>query len=85
MARVKAMPCICCRLLMRAQVGPTEVHHVRANGEPRNNWLVIPLCWDCHQGDNGVEKRRTYLAILKLSEWALLAYVIADLMSKVPR
>jgi Recombination enhancement, RecA-dependent nuclease len=80
MARIKAMPCVCCKLLGREQQDKVEVHHIRANGEPRNDFLTIPLCGnDCHQGRNGVEKEKVYLRMLGLSEWGLLAETIKDL------
>lgn len=76
MGRIKAMRCVCCSLLLRAQEYGTDVHHVDENGQARNHWLVIPLCWDCHQGTNGVHGTKRYLAILKKSQWELLAVVI---------
>lgn len=80
MGRIKVMRCICCQLLGVEQESPTDVHHVRADREARNHWLVIPLCHDdCHQGTNGVHGRRIYLSILKITEWALLGFVIRDL------
>ena len=81
LGRVKQLRCVCCYLLEREQSHPTDVHHIRAGGEARSHWLVIPLCWDCHQGQNGVEEKRTYLRILKVSEWGLLAIVMQWLMS----
>ena len=31
-----------------------SVHHVREFGEPRNHFKTIPLCYDHHQGQNGI-------------------------------
>lgn len=80
---VKQMRCICCIKLGRHQVTPTEFHHIRAGGQARNDFLGIPLCEDCHRGPNGVELNRTYLNILKLNEWDLLACVIELLSLRV--
>lgn len=30
------------------------VHHIRESGEPRNHFKTIPLCYDHHQGENGI-------------------------------
>lgn len=76
MGMVKQMRCVCCALMGRHQTTPTEFHHIRAGGQARNDFLGIPLCEDCHRGPNGVELNRTYLKILKLNEWDLLALVI---------
>jgi hypothetical protein len=76
MGAVKEMRCICCALMRRKQTTPTEFHHIRAGGQARNDFLGIPLCEDCHRGPNGVELNQTYMKILKVSEWDLLARVI---------
>lgn len=75
MGRLKKMPCVCCTLLMQQQEQLTDVHHIRAGGEPRNHWLTLPICWACHQGPKGIHGDRSYLRILRLSEWGLLAVV----------
>ncbi len=38
--------CICGNL--------ANVHHIREAGEPRNDFKTIPLCYDHHQGANGI-------------------------------
>ncbi len=76
MGQVREMRCICCAMLGRAQTTPTEFHHIRAGGQPRDDFLGIPLCEDCHRGPNGVELNQVYLRILKVNEWDLLARVI---------
>lgn len=82
LGRVKRMRCVCCFLLGREQKHGTDVHHIRENGQARCHWLVLPLCTDCHQGDNGVELKRVYLRILKMTEWDLLAVVIRWLLTE---
>jgi hypothetical protein len=67
-ARIKAMPCICCVLLERAAGGPTEVHEIK-----QGSWfLSIPLDWQCHRGPGGIHGDKTYLRILKMDELDLL-------------
>jgi Recombination enhancement, RecA-dependent nuclease len=79
MARIKAMPCVCCRFLGFEQATETEVHHIREDREARNDFLTIPLCWSCHQGPNGIHGDKTFLSVLKISELGLLAKVIEEL------
>lgn len=85
MGRIKGLACICCTLLRCAQSYPTDVHHIIVNDQPRNHWLTIPLCWSCHQGPKGVHGDKTFLRILKVTEWTLLAYVMAELMKGLPK
>ena len=30
------------------------VHHIRESGEPRDHFKTIPLCWNHHQGKEGL-------------------------------
>ncbi len=77
MGRIKAMPCLCCELMGQRQTSQTDVHHIRLAGQARNDYLTLPLCHDsCHQGSRGVEGDGTYLRILKMSEYDLLAIII---------
>ena len=48
MERVKGLPCICCNM-----PPPNSAHHVTGDGMPRDDMWVLPLCYDCHQGQNG--------------------------------
>lgn len=56
---------------------PVELHHVmegRTPGRRSANWLVIPLCPDCHRGSrNGIHGQRAMLRIRKTTELELLA------------
>jgi Recombination enhancement, RecA-dependent nuclease len=79
MAKIASMPCICCKLLSMEQSTGSEVHHIRAEREPRNDFLTIPLCEGCHRERLGVHGDKTYLRMLKMSEWGLLAEVIKEL------
>jgi hypothetical protein len=80
MGRVKRMSCVCCRLMGSTQTSVSDVHHIRQDREERNDWLTIPLCHNsCHQGPLGVHGDKTFLRILKLTEWGLLAVVMEEL------
>jgi hypothetical protein len=48
MAAVKALPCCAC-----GASPPSQAHHVTGDKQPRSDWRVIPLCYDCHQGPHG--------------------------------
>jgi hypothetical protein len=56
---------------------PVELHHIlegRTPGRRSPNWLVIPLCPDCHRGNhNGIHGQQAMLHIRKTSELELLA------------
>ena len=79
MGRIAAMPCICCSLLDREQESRTLVHHIREDREARNDWLTLPLCWACHQGPLGIHGNKSFLRMLKMSEWGLLGEIIKRL------
>ena len=34
--------------------GVACVHHIRISGDTRDDMKTIPLCWDHHQGPNGI-------------------------------
>ena len=77
MGRIKAMDCVCCRLLNQAQQSITDVHHIRWGRVARNDWLTIPLCHEgCHQGPRGVHGDRTFLRLLQMEEPQLLAVTL---------
>lgn len=77
MGRIKAMRCICCQLLGRQQQSITEVHHVRETRQARCDWLTIPACIECHRGPRGIHGDRTYLRLLQMGEFDLLARTLA--------
>lgn len=51
-----------------------ELHHVGDNSE-RNDWAIVPLCREHHQGTTGVHglRRRAFEARYKLSDVKMLA------------
>lgn len=82
MGRLKLMCCVCCELMGQQQQHPTDVHHIRQDREARNAWLTLPLCWACHQGPLGIHGNKTFLRVLKMTEWGLLAYVMSQLFRR---
>jgi hypothetical protein len=75
--RVCAVGCILCRHLNRGYV-PASPHHL-FDPSQRSDWLVAPLCWDCHQGPNGFHGlggERPFRARYKLGEVELLAMTL---------
>lgn len=56
-----------------------QLHHVREGqgmSQRASDWLVIPLCPDCHTGPSGLHGDRSAFRIRKLSELDVLARVI---------
>ena len=58
-ALIKEQPCGVC-----GAAPPSHAHHLRQH----NHWTVIPLCYDCHQGPQGIHGDRTLWRIYKMDE-----------------
>lgn len=83
MGRLAEMGCICCDMLGQSQQGKTFVHHLREGvgmAQRQSDFIAIPLCYDCHQGANGIHGDRTYLKLLKCGELDLLAATLEKLL-----
>jgi hypothetical protein len=74
MDKAAQLPCCLCG------ARPVELHHIlegRTPGRKSPNWLVIPLCPDCHRGDsNGIHGRRAMMQIMKTNELELLGQTL---------
>lgn len=74
MGKVAQLACCLCG------TEPVELHHIlegRTPGRRSPDWLVIPLCPDCHRGShNGIHGRQTMLKVMKTSELELLAQTL---------
>lgn len=60
---------------------PAELHHLREGqgmSQRASNFLVVPLCPDCHRGTNGIHGHSFY-RMHKRDELSLLAEVIERL------
>lgn len=44
-----------------------------------DDWLTIPLCWDCHQGTQGVHGDKAFMRIYKKTELSMLAWTLKTL------
>jgi len=78
MARVASLSCACC-----GKPGPSLVHHIREGqgmSQRASNWLTIPLCFDCHQGPQGLHGDKTLMRIYRLDELDMLADTIGKLV-----
>lgn len=76
--RVAQLPCALGKALGEGH-GPVTLHHPRAGqgaSQRASDFLVIPLCPDCHQGSNGIHGDRSLLRIAKVEELDLLALTI---------
>lgn len=71
LARIKEMDCGVC-----GASGPSDAHHV----EQHLQFICIPLCKDCHQGNhNGIHGRRSIWNVLKKTELSVLNDTIRQL------
>lgn len=76
--RIKRMDCVLC-----GATGPSDAHHIREGqgiGQRASDYLAIPLCKSCHQGENGVHGDKTLQKVYKMEELDLLAETIEKLM-----
>lgn len=63
-AKVKEMNCGVCD-----EAGPSDAHHIKQH----NQYLVIPLCRDCHMGNfNGWHGERRMWKVVKKDEMDVL-------------
>ena len=80
-SRVARLPCMLGEALGE-QHWPVSLHHIREGqgmSQRASDFLVIPLCRECHQGPLGVHGDRSLLRIAKVSELDLLAMTIEAL------
>ena len=70
LALIHDIPCGLCGAV------PVEAHHIlagRTPGRKSPDALAIPLCVDCHRGQNGIHGDRNMWRIMKKSELDILA------------
>ena len=70
LAAVKEMPCGVC-----GASGPSDAHHI----EQGQQFLCIPLCYDCHRGTNGIHGTKALWRVRKLDELKVLNDTIETL------
>lgn len=72
-ARVRALPCSVCD----AQ-GPSSAHHI----EQGQQFTVVALCYDCHQGSrNGWHGGKTMWRVKKMAELDALNVTLQRLLA----
>lgn len=77
---VAQLGCILCQHLERGET-PAEIHHL-FEAFQRSDWLVAPLCKECHRGANGFHGlggEPGFRARYKLGEAELLAMTLERL------
>jgi hypothetical protein len=83
MGRVAQLGCMLCRVIYPDEESPIpELHHVREGqgmAQRAHNWLVIPLCAECHRGRHGFHGDRLRLKNARVDEMDLLAMTIEAL------
>lgn len=85
---VANIPCVLCEVLGQDQEGPTCVHHIRSGqgmSQRAGHFLVVALCYECHQGDNGIHGNQSLLRIGKVEELDLLGMTIERAQKQVKR
>lgn len=83
MGLVSELPCACC-----GASPPSMVHHIRkGNGMSQRSGsaLVVPLCWDCHQGPRGIHGDRTMMSIYRTDELKMLNDTILAVHQRIDR
>lgn len=72
-ALIKDMACVLCDA-----TAPSEAHEIK-----QGSWfLSVPLCPDCHRGQNGWHGTKAYWRIKKMDELDALAIAIKRIMEK---
>lgn len=71
--RIHELPCVLHWKKLGQIIYGVEAHHPTV---PRNDWLVIPLCHECHQGPTGVHgmHRKGFYTFWKVDDYVLLGY-----------
>lgn len=55
--RVRRLTCVACLVLEQKHTLPIEVHHIEHNRHEFSDFLVLPLCWEHHNGFTGIHGR----------------------------
>ena len=65
--RIKNLPCSVC-----GSPSPSEAHHI----DQKCAWLCIPLCVECHRGNEGLHGTKALWRVYKLDELGALGKTI---------
>lgn len=76
--RVHQIPCVVCELMGLKQESETAAHHVESVRDEDSDYGACALCYDHHQGANGVHGlgRRGFVTRYKLTDIDLIALTI---------
>ena len=71
--RVASCPCVLCLNRLGVKTFACEVHHPTV---PRNDWLIVSLCYEHHRGSAGVHglHRRGFERLWKVTDYDLLGW-----------
>ncbi len=74
--RVRELGCILCQSIGLGKT-PAAIHHIEAIRDGLSAYAIVPLCYEHHQGPNGVHglSRRGFEMRYRLTEIDLLAMV----------
>ena len=75
-ARVRDLGCIICKEMGLGKT-PAAIHHVESIRDGLSEYAVIPLCYDHHQGPEGVHglRRKVFEMRYRLTDVDMLALV----------
>lgn len=75
MCRVKLLPCVIC-----GRPGPSDAHHCTGDGMARDDFKVIPLCFNCHRGPQGYHAAKATWEETNGKDYEFLP-VVADMLA----
>jgi len=81
--RVRRLTCVACFVLEGKHTLPIEIHHIEHDRHAFSDFLILPLCYEHHQGFTGVHGRHR-LGFEKLhgvTQLQLLGVVISQLLA----
>lgn len=78
---IHTVPCVVCTHMGLPQAGPTFAHHVESVRDEHSDYAAAALCYDHHQGPNGVHtlSRGTFAMRYKLTNVDLIALTVKAL------
>lgn len=73
--RIHELPCVICLKKLGVKTFGVHAHHVGEASE-RNDWALVPLCHEHHEGSTGVHglRRRGFDRFWKTNDVELLAW-----------
>lgn len=83
---VRETPCVLCWRLAETQESRTTAHHTtvdRAKAKKAPHLLAAALCYECHQGSQGIHGDKSRLKRAKVGELQLVADTAAAVLHKL--